>query len=213
MKAIRFSAWLYIFIVPIYFGVADKAGIMAASILAGCLILAFSYINKIKKFKGAGFEAELRDAVNEAYATIEKLQDIAVNLSEPIITEVTMQNRLTSYIPLKYRLEQIKDIEGSLRELGIEEKKIDKTTEFFYSAFQEDHIIKIAHAVIKDPKANEAVKKIMEDYKEREIPEEKSISEVLSSHEYTPTNEIAELIKDAEYFYKEKSFRRLDTWQ
>lgn len=201
------------FIVPIAFGVMDKAVSMTASILAGCLILAFAYIDKIKKFKGAGFEAELRDAVSEAYATIEKLQHIAVKLSEPIVTEVTMQNRLLSYIPLKYRYEQIKEIERSLHDLGIKEEEIQKTTEFFYSAYWEDHINKVAQAIICDKYSPNELKEKMEAYENRDIPKELNIADVIASYEYTPSDEISELIKDAEHFEKEKSFRRIDTWQ
>ncbi len=213
MKVIRFFAWLYIFIVPIVFGVMDKAGLMTASVLAGCLILAFAYIDKIKKFKGAGFEAELRDAVNEAYATIEKLQGIAVKLSEPIVTEVTMHKRMIQYIPLKSRYEQIKEIERSLRDLGVKEEEIEKTTEFFYSVFREDHIKKVVYGVLKDESTPDQLKEIMETYKEGNIPADLKIADVVASSEYTPSSEVAELVKDAEHFDREKSFRRIDTWQ
>jgi hypothetical protein len=213
MKAIRLFAWLYIFVVPVVFGFLDKLGPMTASILTGCLILAFAYIDKIKKFKGAGFEAELKDAVNEAYATIEKLQDIAVMLSEPIVTEVTMHKRTMEYIPLKYRYEQIKEIESSLLNLGVDKEKINKATNFFYSVYREDHIKKVAYAITQDQDASDELKQEMENYKEGDISVEFSISEFLATYDYKPSYEVAELIKDSEHYDKEKTFRRIDTWQ
>jgi hypothetical protein len=51
MRTIRFLAWLYIFIVPVVFGAMDKVSQMTASILAGCLILAFAYIEKLRNSK------------------------------------------------------------------------------------------------------------------------------------------------------------------
>jgi hypothetical protein len=213
MKAIRFFAWAYIFIVPVTFGFLEKAGIMTASILAGCLILAFAYIDKVKKFKGAGFEAEMREAINEAYATIEKLQDVAVMLSEPIVTEVTMHKRMMQYIPLKYRFEQIKEIESSLRNLGVAKEKINKTTEFFYSVYRGDHIKKVVYAIIQDPNAPDTLKANLEKYKEGEIPVEFNIAQLVSNSDYRPNNEVTELVKDFEHYDKERTFRRIDTWQ
>jgi hypothetical protein len=213
MKAIIFFAWMYIFIVPVTFGFLDKVGIMTASILAGCLILAFAYIDKVKKIKGAGFEAEMREAINEAYATIEKLQDIAVKLSEPIVTEVTMHNRMMQYIPLKYRFEQIKEIESSLHNLGVAKEKIDKTTEFFYSVYREDHIKKIVYAIAQDKDAPDALQEKLEKYKEGEIPVKFHMAQFISDSEYVPNHEVEELIKDSEHYEQERNFRRIDTWQ
>ena len=213
MKVIRIFAWLYIFIVPIVFGVMDKPAVMTASILTGCLILAFAYLDKIESFKGAGFEAKLRDAVNEAYATIEKLRDIAVKLSEPIVFEITMHQRMLQYVKLKYRYEQLKGIEASLQDLGVSKEEIEKTTEFFYETFREDHVKKVVYAVLADDKAPEELKKELEKYKEEDVPEEFKIADAVASYKYTPSSKVIELIKDSEHFDKEKTFRRIDTWQ
>lgn len=41
---------------------------MGLAIVAGSIALAFSHIDKIRKFKGAGFEAEMRDALESMVA-------------------------------------------------------------------------------------------------------------------------------------------------
>ncbi|MDP3795594.1 MAG: hypothetical protein Q8R06_00390 [Polaromonas sp.] len=51
-----------------YFGYIGKPTEMGLSILASVLALAFTNIDKIRKFKGAGFEAEMRDKVEAMVA-------------------------------------------------------------------------------------------------------------------------------------------------
>ncbi|MDA3902505.1 MAG: hypothetical protein PF441_03525 [Desulfuromusa sp.] len=52
-----------------FLGLLGKSAEMGLSILAGAISLAFLNIDKIKKFKGAGFEAEMREKIE---AIIEK---------------------------------------------------------------------------------------------------------------------------------------------
>jgi hypothetical protein len=213
MKFVRFVAWAYMFIAPLAWGFFSEIEFMSAAILNGFLLMAFAYMDKIKKFKGGGFEAELREAVTKAYATIEKLRSVAISLSEPIVTEVTMQNRTFQYIPLKYRYERIQDIENSLRDLGVSKEEIEKTTSFFYSAFHEDHVKRIVFAVLKDEDAPDPVKEALEPYKEKDDLEDFEFKNVAGWSEYKPSKVIDELLLDLKHFDSEKSFRRIDTWQ
>lgn len=69
-------------------GFLDKPTEMGLSILAGSLGFAFVNIDKISKFKGAGFEAEIREQhVAEAVVTaqtdeIDRLKSIAFEIDE-----------------------------------------------------------------------------------------------------------------------------------
>jgi hypothetical protein len=58
-------------------GLLGKPTEMGIFVLAAGIGLAFANIDKIQRFKGAGFEAEMRKAVEEAYATTESLKAIA----------------------------------------------------------------------------------------------------------------------------------------
>ncbi len=59
---VRVTSWLYILIATAAFGALARPVEMGLAIVAGSIALAFSYIDKIQKFKGAGFEAEMRQA-------------------------------------------------------------------------------------------------------------------------------------------------------
>lgn len=62
------------------FGLKGMAVEMGIAVAASGIFLAFSNLEKFSKFKGAGFEAELKEAVNEANATIEQLKEVAAPL-------------------------------------------------------------------------------------------------------------------------------------
>jgi predicted transcriptional regulator len=60
------SAFIVLLVGPITFGMLGKPTEMGLCILAAAIALAFSNIEKIKRFKGAGFEAEMVEKQLEA---------------------------------------------------------------------------------------------------------------------------------------------------
>jgi len=63
------TAYIVLFGFSLIFGFLNRPGEMGLAILAGSLGLAFLNIDKIKRFKGAGFEAEMQEKID---AIIEK---------------------------------------------------------------------------------------------------------------------------------------------
>lgn len=62
-----------------YFGCKGKAAEMGIALLMGALVSAFLNLDKFSSFKGAGFEAQLREAketADKAIVTMEKLERI-----------------------------------------------------------------------------------------------------------------------------------------
>jgi hypothetical protein len=59
------------------FGLKGMAAEMGIAVTASGIFLAFANLDKFSEFKGAGFEAKLREAVNEANATIDNLKEVA----------------------------------------------------------------------------------------------------------------------------------------
>ena len=53
---------------PVGFGIFGKVAEAGVSVLACCLALAFIHIDKLKRFKGGGFEAEMKDQVDAMVA-------------------------------------------------------------------------------------------------------------------------------------------------
>ena len=66
-----------------FLGLLGKSAEMGLSILAGAISLAFLNIDKIKKFKGAGFEAEMQEKIE---AIIEKETEPTQNSNTGMVT-------------------------------------------------------------------------------------------------------------------------------
>jgi len=64
----RFLAFAFILGGSGYFGYLGRPAEMGLAIVAGSIALAFSYIDKIQRFKGAGFEAEMRQQLETIVA-------------------------------------------------------------------------------------------------------------------------------------------------
>lgn len=60
-----------------FFGYLGKTTEMGLAILAGSIATAFLNIDKIQSFKGAGFEAQMKKAVDEAVAKTEELKELS----------------------------------------------------------------------------------------------------------------------------------------
>jgi len=76
------------------FGYLGKPTEMGLGILAGAIAATFINIDKIQRVKGGSFEAEMRMVVNEAYATIESLRQLAKPLIRSAMYNITRGNRL-----------------------------------------------------------------------------------------------------------------------
>ncbi len=67
---------------------------MGIAVAASCVFLAFANLDKFTKFKGAGFEAELRGVVTEANATIHELKELAKPLIRTNFEILAQANRM-----------------------------------------------------------------------------------------------------------------------
>lgn len=63
LTVLRSLAFAFILAGSFYFGYVEQPVEMGFAIVAGSIALAFSYIDKIEMFKGAGFEAKMRQQV------------------------------------------------------------------------------------------------------------------------------------------------------
>lgn len=77
------------------FGLKGMAAEMGIAVAASAVFLAFANLDKFSKFKGAGFEAELRNAVDEANATIDNLKSVATPLIITCVDLMAKDGRLT----------------------------------------------------------------------------------------------------------------------
>ena len=75
------------------FGLKGMVAEMGIAVAASAIFLAFANLDKFSKFKGAGFEAELRSVVSEANATVEHLKSVATPLLVTSLDLMTKDGR------------------------------------------------------------------------------------------------------------------------
>lgn len=71
---------ILVLVPPLVFGHSGQAAEMTVSLMAGSIAAIFWNLEKFKNFKAGGVEAELRQAVEEAHATIKQLREMAIPL-------------------------------------------------------------------------------------------------------------------------------------
>lgn len=215
MNIIRVCAWVYIFVVPA--AAVHLYGLVAASeaIVLGAVIMFFAHLDKFKTFKASsgGIEGELRDAVNEAYATIESVRRIAVDLAKPVVTELTLHGQFLNYMPLSGRFESLQAIEKNLRDMGVKEAEIEDAVGVFYDFYRTRHIQMLMFAVIKHGNVSAETTATLRPIAEQ-LSQSKdwSVDRVLLAFPFTPHPEIDERAEDARYFEKHRKFRRMEIW-
>ncbi|ENU5814308.1 hypothetical protein ACE34P_001864 [Vibrio fluvialis] len=75
------------------FGLNEQSLEMGIAVAASGIFLAFANLDKFTRFKGAGFEAELKSVVQEANASIEQLKSVATPLAISSLQALTKGNR------------------------------------------------------------------------------------------------------------------------
>lgn len=121
---ITIGACLLMMVLAMIFGVQGKPTEMGLIILAGSLSIAFLNIHHIQRFKGAGFEAEMRQVVQEAHATVEQLRILAASSAESTLTTL-MAGNFFDGTTLDARLELHDRLIQSLSEIGFSKSQID----------------------------------------------------------------------------------------
>ncbi|MBU3179082.1 hypothetical protein KPL47_22560 [Clostridium estertheticum] len=124
---------IVVIIIPsLIFGIIGKPTEMGLAIIAGSITVAFLNIDKIQRFKGGGFEAEMvKRAVEEAYATIDNLKEMSVPLIVSTLNTIIYSGRWDGLgINQKHNLKD--DIEVVVKKLNIDDEKVKEAMEDFY---------------------------------------------------------------------------------
>jgi hypothetical protein len=119
-------------VVPCIFGVVSMPAQMGLATAAIIAALFFANVERFEKFKVAGMEAEVRKAVEQAYAAIEDLRELALALADPVMDTLGATSMLGSVAPAKYRVEQVSRIASNLRKLGATDKQISDAADSFH---------------------------------------------------------------------------------
>ena len=81
MSRLNTALIIALVVIPTVFGAFKMPAEMGWAIASIGLALIFANLEKFSRFKGAGFEAELRTAVEKTYAAIEELKELSLVLS------------------------------------------------------------------------------------------------------------------------------------
>lgn len=106
-RIISFIFILLMISLSIYMAFNGKELAASICILSFSFGIAFLNLDKFSKIKGAGFEAELREAVHEANVAIDELRNVLISVAEPTISLLAVSSPF-EYLPLKDKLEYTK---------------------------------------------------------------------------------------------------------
>ena len=199
-------------ILPICLGIFCGAKQMGISVIAIFLALCFANLDKISRFKGAGMEAEVRTAVNDAYAAITQLKDLGLSLSSPIVDELTVSGRWHVYIQLKYKLKNVEKIAETLKKLGASDKEIEETCSTFYQRLTEDHKRAVLNSLLR---SNQEKKLLFEGVNDGNMDDwdKSKLDKFIMDNDLKKNEETEDYFRDLDYFLQNKKLRREDNWQ
>lgn len=207
-------------VIPTSFGAFGKYKEMGLSIIAVSIALSFNNIDRFVKFKGGGFEAELRidtavtnanKASEKAYAALDQVRKLAVALTDATVTTLAVPGPF-QYVHLKYKIDQIEHVKSALRGLGLPEKDIEEAVSTFTTRVKSDHIRRILGAINKELPND---KKLFTDSFDIDVSawNMERIKKFLEANSIAIEGEIKEAIQDLEYYERNGKLRREDMWQ
>jgi len=206
-ETFNFLLILILLIVPVIVSINFGEVSASISLIAISFAIVFWNLEKFSKFKGAGFEAELRIAVDKTYAAIEEVKKLAISLSSPVASLLAIKNAF-QYLKLKEKLIYVKEIEASLRELNIDEKEINKATSILYDRVKDDHLRKILWSMNNKLEETDKIFKSYEDI----VPSDWDIDKIVKKSSELNID-VNEEIKEYNYFIKTKELLNVDEWQ
>jgi DnaJ-domain-containing protein 1 len=131
---------LLLVVLPTVFGWFSKTAEMGILIAACSIALCFANLSKIQSFKGAGFEAQMREAVQEAYATLEKLQELVRPVARANIANIAYNGRWDG-IDRETEHQLMTELATLLTSLELQDDpEIVKMMDDFYGLHANDHI-------------------------------------------------------------------------
>lgn len=212
MNTLRISLIVALIVLPTLFGFLKMPTEMGLAIGAIGISLFFANLEKFVRFKGAGFEAELRTAVDKTYAALEELKELALCLTGPIVDELAISGRMLEYIHLKHKLERVQEIAETLRKLGASESEIEDACSTLHQRVTKDHVKRVFHSLRGANPEKEKVFQDVDDSKGFDWSPE-STQRFINQHELKKNEDTNDAISDLDYFLAHRRLKREDKWQ
>jgi len=192
---------------PTYLAYLDNKFAALISLITFALALAFLNLDKFSKFKGGGFEAELKQAVNETYIAIDELKKVALNISGPTVSLLAVRGMM-QYLPLQYKLEYAEKISKTLTELNVDKKDISEVLSVLYERVEKDHIRRLLCSINSNLGDENKIFDAF-DQLDLNIWPISTICSFAKDHSINITEEL----DDYNFFIENRSLRRPDEWQ
>ncbi len=218
-RAVFWISFIFMLLGVALFGYLDKAAAATATIVAGSMGMAFANIDKIERFKAAGFEARMRKAVEEAYATTNSVKSLAYVMARSVSDILAVEDRYAG-IGRVQKLNVKKKIDDILTELGIKNADIKEASRIFDAYLAFDHVQKIKVLITKDSEISDEIKAKADalarfsktPYRvEPYSASPQEIARFVREHGINST-EIKDAIADYEHFVRNYEFRRPEHW-
>lgn len=193
------------------FGLKSMPTEMGIAVVAGAIAAGFVNINEIQSFKGAGFEAKMRKAVDEAYATTEALRGLAKPLIEATMHILTKASRWGGMDEnTKHTLRC--DLERLAGQMGLAaDASLRQAYDDFYLYHAWDHFHAFARSVGKletiPTDVRDQLSKL-QDYSSSTFPTREQIMKVLGSHQAQLQRPQLERLEDFFHYVRHRVLRR-----
>lgn len=198
-----------------YFGYIGRPTEMGIALISGSIATCFLNLDKFVRFKGAGFEAELQKAVEQAYATIEELKLIGKPLIVSIITILRYHDKLGNMAADQehkffYQLIEISNL-LSLKE----DNEIKSCRELFIRDHNWDHYYMFTNMLSREKieGVEEIVKKLssLEERSSINFPTKEKIEEIINPIKGEISKAVLEYLEDYDYYCKNQKLRRKES--
>jgi hypothetical protein len=202
---------ILIIVIPgLIFGLLDKPTEMGLAIVAGAIAAAFLNLEKIQRFKGAGFEAEMKaevqQVVNEAYATMDKLREIAKPLIITCLNTMTVQGRFFSNSEVPVKVELQSEIKKAINSLSINDQNVSEALNKFHRYHTWDIFrFYIREVALIDRDKADAIQNLV-NYDSSNFPTREKVQSIVAGIDVSPTGK--EWLEDFFVFAKDSYIRR-----
>lgn len=195
-----------IMLIPsIFFGMAGKTTEMGLAIISSSITCAFIHIDKIQKFKGAGFEAEMKKVVDEAYVTINALREFSIPLIKATMNSLNYGNRFGG-LNIKERVLMKEQIENMVHNFNLTNDEIENTFEDFRHLHLYDHFQEFKDSILKNNNQNKSLREKLESISrmEKDYPTKEFIDKILRDENIDISQEQEQKLKSY-LFYLENN--------
>jgi hypothetical protein len=216
-KLLFIVSFFYTLVLTLCFGVWGMPTEMGFVIASGGLCMIFTNLDKIVKFKGAGFEVEFEKLEKQVSAKLETVQRLSTQLTSAVLETIAGTGYGAS-VPMKERVKARNELYDLLiSEMDITEEKADNIFQKYDNGLIKMHARNISSEASRADDISDDMKtkiasitgRIREGGSVMASPEE--FSKFMKENN-VESPEILEAIEDLKCFVERKELRRPEIW-